>query len=207
MVAEPFHNDSGVAGMTGDDVAVALRSVEAALVEVRTELANANERAAARERVIDRLHEENQRLRTGERQLLLRPIVVDLYRLRADLLRQAPTLPASITAEQVGALLESFAYSVEQALERCGVHPIRPAPGDEFDPRQHRATGIAPAGDLGQDGRVAEVLSDGYVDSIDGRVLTPAEVRLARWTPPAGPPSDQADEDHPNHSGPPAHVD
>jgi len=191
-VAEPLHdNDSptaeAAADNTGgyDDISASLRHIEVTLAAVRADLAAANDRAAARERVIDRLYEENQRLRNGERQSLLRPVVVDLYRLRDDLLRQAPNLPERITAERMKALLESFAYSAEQALERCGVHLVRPAPGDEFDPRRHRAAGSAPTDAPDQDGRVAEVLADGYLDSVDGRVLSPAAVRLARWTPPA----------------------
>src|SRR5262249_54500748 len=139
-----------------------LERIATALTAVQSELAHANERAAARERVIDRLHEENQRLRAGERQLLLRPMAVDLYRLRNELLRQAATLPEDTDRTQAVNLLESFAYSVEQALERCEVYPICPPNGAEFDPQQHQATrGTVPVSDAEQDGRVAEVLADG----------------------------------------------
>jgi molecular chaperone GrpE (heat shock protein) len=171
----------------GDD-APPLERIAAALAAVQSELAHTNELAAARERVIDRLHEENQRLRAGERQLLLRPVVVDLYRLRNDLLRQAATLPEDMVRGQVATLLKSFADSVEQALERCEVYPICPPPGAEFDSRQHQVSGdTVPASDAPQDVRIAEVLAEGYRDSVTGRVLAPAKVKVARWTPPAEP--------------------
>ena len=153
------------------------------LREVRDELAAGNVRAAARERVIDRLHEENQQLRAGERQGLLRPVVTDLYRLRDDLLRQSVNLPAGFGAEQAAALLQSYAQTVEVALERAGVLPVRPVPGEPFDARLHRAAGVVPAAEPDADGTVAEVVSDGYRDTVSDRVLITATVRVARWTP------------------------
>jgi molecular chaperone GrpE (heat shock protein) len=184
-VAESLQKDA-TDSAAGDGVPP-LERIAAALAAVQAELVQANERAAARERIIDRLHEENQRLRAGEQQLLLRPMVVDLYRLRNDLLRQAATLPEDMAKAQVVTLLESFACSMEQALERCGVFPICPSPGDELDPRQHRAMGSVAASDAERDGRVAEVLADGYHDRVTDRVLTPAQVKVARWTPPIEP--------------------
>ncbi|GLZ42333.1 nucleotide exchange factor GrpE [Actinokineospora sp. NBRC 105648] len=142
-------------------------------------------RAAARERVIDNLHAEVERLRVGEQALLLRPLVIDLQKLRDDLLRQARGLPTDIGPEQVGALLESFALSVEQALERCGSVPVRPAVGDPFAPRAHRAVRALPAPSAAQDATVAEVVSDGYLDVAAERVTTAARVHVWRWEPPA----------------------
>ncbi|MGY0236042.1 nucleotide exchange factor GrpE [Longispora urticae] len=166
-----------------DPLDLRLGRIEAALGDV----------AAARERTIDRLHEENQRLRVGERQLLLRPLVTDLHRLRDDLLRQAGALPGEITREQTAALLASYVVSVEQTLERCGVRVLTVAPGDPYDPYRHRAVGTVPAAGPEGDGLVAEVLGDGYHDAVSDRVVAPAAVRVARWTPPAEPePTPQA---------------
>jgi molecular chaperone GrpE len=133
-------------------------------------------RAAARERVIDNLHAEVERLRVGERNLALRPITTDLQRLRTDLLRQAAELPADIGRAQVADLLESFALTVEQTLERCGVVPIRPEPGAEFAARQHRAVKVIATTDPSQDGTIAEIRADGYLDTATDRVTDPARV-------------------------------
>ncbi|KAA5828804.1 nucleotide exchange factor GrpE [Saccharopolyspora hirsuta] len=145
-----------------------------------------HDRAAARERVIDKLHAEVERLRAGEQNLLLRPITTDLQNLRKDLLHQARTLPPELSREQVAALLESFALSAEQALERCGSTPIRPEVGAEFSAREHRAVKILPAAEADQHERIALVLSDGYLDTTTDRVTVPARVHVYRWSATTG---------------------
>jgi molecular chaperone GrpE len=164
------------------DIAGRLAELTAALVALRQEMRAADERAAGRERIIERLHEDNQQLRTGERRLVLMPVLTDLQRLRNDLLRQAATAPADRAAERMAALLDSYAHSVELTLERGGVVVIRPAAGDAFDSSRHRPSGVAEAPEPGADGRVAEVLADGYQDAVTGRALTPATVLVYRWT-------------------------
>jgi hypothetical protein len=191
QVAAPEGAEQVAAPEGAEQVTASLHRIEAGLAAVRATLAETSERAAARERVIDRLHEENQRLRVGERQLLLRPVLVDLCRLRDGLLRQAATLPASVAAAEMSKLLESFAYSVEQALDRCGVRPLGSSRGDAVDPGQHRVVDTVAAAEPDQDGRVADVLADGYLDTVDNRVLAPTAVRACRWTPPTSPASDR----------------
>ncbi len=163
-----------------DDPLVALTDAVSALTE---QIREHHARATARERVIDNLHAEVERLRAGEQNLLLRPVVTDLQNLRKDLLHQARTLPADIARDQVAGLLESFALSVELALERCGSAPIVPAEGDEFSAREHRAVKLVPAERAEQDGRVAAVVADGYRDTATERVTAPARVHVYRWTP------------------------
>ncbi|MBB5872970.1 molecular chaperone GrpE [Allocatelliglobosispora scoriae] len=175
----PSRTDEGaVPGPPGPDVAELL-------VEIRTQLARDNDRAAARERVIDRLHDENQLLRGGEHRQLLRPVLTDLQHLRNDLIRQAASLPLELTAADAANLLASFADSVELILERAGVQILPVEAGDRFDPSRHRAAGIVPATTAEEDGTVAEKLADGYFDLTVQRPAAPAVVRVRRWTPPA----------------------
>lgn len=140
-------------------------------------------RAAARERVIDHLHAEVERLRVGEQGVLLRPVITDLQNLRADLLRQVRTLPAELSREQVIQLLESFALTTELALERCGSEPFRPETGAKFSPREHRAVRVVTASSADEDGTIAEVVADGYRDLTNDRVATAAKVHVRRWEP------------------------
>lgn len=161
-----------------------LQRIEKAIAGIEVALRDANDHAAGRQKVIDRLHEENQRLRTGERQLLLRPVLTDLYRLHLDLHRQAAGMPEEITREQVVMLLDSFAHSVEFALERCGVQVVRPNVGDAFDPHTHRVAEVTEAESPEQDGQVTGVVSAGYLDTVADRMLATAVVRVARWTAP-----------------------
>jgi molecular chaperone GrpE (heat shock protein) len=159
--------------------------VEELLEAIWAELVTSHERAAARERVIDRLHEDNQRLRAGERQLVILPLLTDLQRLRNDLLHQGRALPAQLPAEKVTELLESFAYTVESTLDRFGVGVVRPEVGEPFDVHRHRAAGVERADRPELDSTVAAVLEDGYHDDVSGRSLRPAVVRVHRWTGPS----------------------
>ncbi|MEV4350360.1 nucleotide exchange factor GrpE [Actinoplanes sp. NPDC049596] len=163
----------------GPDLDGRLTELTEAVDALRRELKAADERSAGRDRMIERLHDDNQKLRAGERRLVLMPVLTDLQRLRNDLIRQA-----AVGGQEVAGLLTSYAHSVELTLERGGVAVIRPAPGDEFDGGRHRPDGVLDAERPEDDGRVAVALSDGYLDTISGRVLTPATVRVHRWTAP-----------------------
>lgn len=175
VVSEPVTADEGLA------------AVLAELVAIREQLTAAHDRAAARERVIDRLHDENQRLRAGELRLVLRPVLVELQRLRNDTRKQAASLPATLTPAGAAELLESFAYSLELVLERADVRVVRAETGEIFDPACHRAVGVAPAEDPAQDGTVAQALTDGYFDLSVNRTAAHAIVTVYRWTPSADP--------------------
>ena len=159
--------------------------VVAELAGLRAQAAREHDRAAAREQIIDRLHADNQSLRSGERRLLLQPLLVDLRRLRHQLLRSAAGLPEQFGRAQAAELLRSYADNLELTLERGGVAVVVPAPGEPLDPSAHRAVGAVPVDDPELTGTVAEVLLDGYVDVESGRVVAPAEVRVHRWTAPA----------------------
>lgn len=172
------------AGATPPDLVTQLADLAAVVAAVQRELRSADERAASRERIIDRLHEDNQKLRTGERRLVLMPVLTDLQRLRNDLLRQAATMPDEVTSDRMVQLLESYAQSVEQTLERGGVAPIRPQAGEPFDGRKHRPSDVVEAIEPAADGRIAGVLADGYEDTDSGRILTPATVQVYRWIEP-----------------------
>jgi molecular chaperone GrpE len=135
-------------------------------------------RAEQREGVIDHLRAEVDRLRRGERRGLLRPLLVEICRLRNDLLRQAEDLPADFDAERARLLLRSYAESVELALEDNGVVTSSPSEGDAFDPRMHRKVGGEPTSDPAVAGRIAQVRRNGYLDVEANTPITPAEVVL-----------------------------
>ncbi|MDA3646420.1 nucleotide exchange factor GrpE [Saccharopolyspora indica] len=181
--ADPEAPDEPAEELPEADPVAELTGAVSALAE---QIREHHDRAAARERVIDKLHAEVERLRAGEQNLLLRPITTDLQNLRKDLLHQARALPPEPTREQVADLLESFALSAEQALERCGSAPIRPEIGAEFSAREHRAVKILPAEEPDQHERIALVVSDGYLDTTTDRVSVPARVHVYRWSATTG---------------------
>lgn len=158
-----------------------LAAMETTLAELAARLASESDRALARERVIDRQHDEIERLRSVERVGQLRPVVTDLCRLRNGLLRQAGTVPAEMTGPQVETLLDSFAATVEEALERCGVAVLPREVGAAFAPSRQQVAAVVEIDDPGRDGTVAEVVQDGYVEIDGGKVVIPARIRLHRY--------------------------
>jgi molecular chaperone GrpE len=186
------HNDAddGVAGPPqppdGCEQSEPLHDSLARLTEAVSDLASQagshHARAEARERVIDNLHAEVERLRVGAEGLVLRPVVMDLQNLRADLLHQARVLPAEVSRKFVADLLDSFALSVELALERCGSVPIRPSVGDPFSAREHHAIKRVPALHPDQDQTIADVVADGYRSVSTERVTKQPRVHVYRWT-------------------------
>lgn len=177
---EPSAYDPGVPAALGE-----LRDAIASLTE---QIAVGHARAAAREKIIDRLHGEVERLRAGEVRLLLRPVIADLRRLHHDLLAEARSVAGAISPAQAVALLESFAESAELALERCGIAVIRPEPGGPCQPGPHQVTGFEPTGDDGLDGRIFQITSGGYRDVDSGRPIAAARVIIYRACKPEAEP-------------------
>jgi molecular chaperone GrpE (heat shock protein) len=163
-----------------DEVTARLAEVEAALVALARRHDSESERAAARERVIERQHADIERLRTDDRFGLLRPVVVELGRLRNDLLRQAGSLRPDYSVDEMVKLLRSFADSVEDTLLECGVGVLPHEVGAPFAPRHQQVARIVEVDDPERDGTVAEVVQDGYTEVDGGRVVVPARVTVHR---------------------------
>ncbi len=160
----------------------AIEGLREAVARLSEQIAQDHARAAAREKTIDRLHGELERLRAGEARLLLRPVIADLRRLHHDLLAQARSAADTISPAEAVALLESFAESAELALERCGVAVIRPNPGAPCKPGAHQVTAFEPTDDASLDGRIMKIASEGYLDIDSGRPIAPARVIIYRAT-------------------------
>jgi molecular chaperone GrpE len=157
-----------------------LAAMATTLTELATRYASESDRALARERVIDRQHVEIERLRSVERAGQLRPVITDLCRLRNGLLRQAATVPDEMTGPQVASLLDSFAATAAEALERCGIAVLPREVGAAFASSRQQVAAVVEIDDPARDGTVAEVMQDGYVEIDSGKVVIPARVRLYR---------------------------
>jgi molecular chaperone GrpE (heat shock protein) len=148
----------------------------AAVARLVTESEKHHARASHRETVIDNLHAEAERLRTGERRGTVRPLLMSVARVRDDLMRQAAQLPSDFDAVRAQKLLQSFADSIEIVLDDYGVSTCTPAVGDEFDARRHRAVSSTPTADAALVKTIASVRRDGYQDVEAGVPLKQAEV-------------------------------
>ncbi|GIF26530.1 hypothetical protein BJ973_000974 [Actinoplanes tereljensis] len=157
----------------GERQAARLRSIDDGLSAF-------HQRAAHREAVIDRLHEENQLLREGQRRSLLQPVLVDLLNLYDGLFQQSRRLTGMPERAAEQALFESFADDVAMALERCGAMITTAEPGEPYERGRHVAAGFTDHVDPAADGTVAEMVAVGLIDQENGQIRRPVRVRLYR---------------------------
>jgi molecular chaperone GrpE (heat shock protein) len=158
-------------------------AIEASLTRIHDVLADLartagreHDRATHRERVIDRLHEENQRLRHNEMQAALEPVRTSLYRLY-DLVRRESEREAADPAH-VPKLLAAIADELAEIIARTGVEPMPVDEGEVFDPARHRPAGTRDVDDAELDGTVLTVQRAGFVRG--EKVVRRAEVIVAR---------------------------
>jgi molecular chaperone GrpE (heat shock protein) len=157
--------------------------VRDALAGLTARLDREHERAAHREAVIDRLHEENQRLRRGELQEMLEPVRAALYRLHDQARREAGRLAGAGAGEapdpvRTAGLFTAVADDVADALARLGVERFSARPGEPYDASRHRPVAVTPVADPSGDGLVTAVQADGFEQG--GKVLRKAAVSVGR---------------------------
>jgi molecular chaperone GrpE (heat shock protein) len=163
-----------------------VRALAAQVVDLSARVGELVRISRDREVVINRLHEENQKLRAGELQQALAPVFRDLFRLYDDLESSAAALLASGPARD----LEAFRDSVADILYRQGVDRFEAPAGARFDPHEQRGVAPVPTPDPARDRTVAEPLRAGF--RTGSRVLRPADVKVFRYSPP--PAADPAPE-------------
>jgi len=160
-----------------------LHRVLARLDDLDRRLGAEQERAQAREEVIAHQRAELDALRDERRGRHLRPLVVGLAKLRAELLEDADHAAAAETSSaRHRDTLTYYADSVASVLEGCGCEPVTVAVGDVFDASAHRVRRPVATGPESH-GRVVAVLSEGWLERDSGRVLAPAGVAVGRHEP------------------------
>jgi molecular chaperone GrpE (heat shock protein) len=195
----------------GDAVAI-LGELAGRFDKVEGQLSEFHRRSAHRESLIDRLHEENQRLRGGISRAVLEPVVADLIRLYDQLSREARRLG---TGGQADPLLWSFAEDVAQILDRCGYEVFSAEPGDPFLRERHRPLAVVPCDDESRHNTVAEVVAAGFAERGTGRVRRPLHARFHQYSPayspgrdaaPDNPETDNPETDSPETGPPPGQT-
>lgn len=166
-------------GSEPDETAV-LAELAGRLGKLEEQLAEFHRRSAHREKVIDRLHEENQRLRSGTDRIILEPVITDLIRLHDQLGREVRRLEAG---DEDALLPRSFADDIAQILDRCGIELFTASPGDPFERGRHRPLTVVACDDSSGHNTVAEVVAAGFDERETGRVRRPAHVHVFQYTP------------------------
>lgn len=158
----------------------ALAELAGRLAKVEEQLAEFHRRAAHRESVIDRLHEQNTELRGGLSRIILEPVVADLIRLYDQLSRESLRLESNT---QDGQLIRSFADDVALILDRCGIEVFWAEPGDPFEADRHRPLAVVACDDEARHNTVAEVLTPGFAERESGRIRRPVQARFYQYVP------------------------
>lgn len=147
------------------------------VMEIREQNAIARER----ERVIDRLHGENQSLRRGELHAAMAPLFRDLVALHDDLDRTARQHEASGGGDGAAAGYRSLAQALVDILARYGVECYDAEVGAPYNAREHRAAGTTPTHDPTLDRCISEVIRRGFRDS--HRIMRPLEAVVMKFQP------------------------
>ena len=151
------------------------------LLSLVMEIREQNAIAKERERVIDRLHGENQSLRRGELHAAMAPLFRDLVALHDDLDRTARHHEASGEGDGAAAGYRSLAQALVDILARYGVECYDAEVGAPYNAREHRAAGTAPTADRTLDRCISAVLRRGFRDS--HRIMRPLEAVVMKFQP------------------------
>jgi molecular chaperone GrpE (heat shock protein) len=152
------------------------------LSALRLELAGLSAEISRFHDVVDRLHAENQDLRSGQLDRIVDPILRDLVKLAGDFRRRGQTWEtgrAEAGPADVAKVCRDVAEDADMILERHGVEALVPEPGTHFDRRDHRAAGVEPTADPALDGTIAETRRPGY--RFGARVIQFPEVAVHRF--------------------------
>jgi molecular chaperone GrpE (heat shock protein) len=138
--------------------------------------------ARDRERMLDRLHEENQGLKNRDRERAMLPLLKDLIRLYDDVGRTSAEYTGDDEVSRKAARDWSmYQDAAADILARQGIETYMTTTGDAFDPARHRAIGATTTADPALDKRIARVLKPGF--ATDMQVIRAAEVEVFRLAP------------------------
>ena len=114
---------------------------------------------------------------TKELEQRTRKLVASFLPVLDDLDRAIAAARQHVDSQDVFAGLELVRRSMLARLAELGVHHA-PALGEPFDPQRHEAMALVPVADPEQDGRVIDVMREGYVIGED--TLRPAGVAVGK---------------------------
>ena len=121
--------------------------------------------------VIEKLHDENQRLLEGELKSIIRPILRDVIDLFDTLV---------LSGDTTNDVIPRIEGKILELLRRNGLQNFQPAGDDAYDTKVHRAVKMIPTGNRDEDRRIRNTIRAGFRWD-DGKLFRVADVELYRF--------------------------
>lgn len=153
LTEAPNNSTDEVLGALNDRLAQLARAME-----------EANRLSQDRERIIDRLHQENQSLRQGELLQALLPILKDSIRLFDDLKQTSINYAsrAEVRTEDAVRDFECLTEMMSDILYRYGVERYQAREGEAFNAKEHKVLGAIPTPEPAKDRTIARMVREGF---------------------------------------------
>lgn len=158
-------------------------ALAAVVADLADQIREINRISEERERIIDRLHHENQQLKQGEMQRVLLPIFRDLIRFNDDLKTTAASYFGQAGSEKIEKELTCYRETIDDILYRYGVEQIDVTVGGSFNPKEHRAVATISTADETADRTISKIIRGGF--RTDTAMIRNAEVEVCRYVPAA----------------------
>lgn len=155
-----------------------LQKMNGSVEQLIRQAGDINRISKERERIIDRLHEENQQLRSGQIEQIIEPLIRDLVRLFDDLQHTIRTRVDAGDAEGLKDI-EFFRETVSDILFRYGIDRYEEPQDLLFDPTVHRPLAAVPTNDPEQHRKIARVVRSGF--RTEKRIVRMLEVDVFRY--------------------------
>jgi molecular chaperone GrpE len=154
-----------------------LEELNALLAKKDAQLARANERAEHAHAEIEAAGRRVASASAKELEQRTRKVLESFLPVVDDMERAIAAARAHAESRDVAEGLELVRRSLLARFARFGVTPA-PALGQPFDPARHDAMAIVPVADPAQDGRVVDVIREGYL--VGDETLRPAGVAVGK---------------------------
>lgn len=130
------------------------------------------------EKIVDEMHRELQKYREDMYAQLIRPVLLDVIEVRDSIMRIAADFLAKPEGEQCipNETFASYAFDLQDILEKNNVEIYRSKMGDDFTPIRQRAVKKIATSDETMHGKVAESHSCGY--SYNGKIISAEKVMI-----------------------------
>ena len=148
-------------------------------------LEESNRLSMERERIIDRLHQENQSLKQRELQHALLPVLRDSIRLFDDLNQTANNYAAreNFVPANVARDFQCFAETVSDILYRYGLERYTADKGSVFNSKEHRVLGVVQTPEKEKDRTIARIIHEGFRRDLS--IIRLLEAEVYRYVPDA----------------------